>query len=68
MTNVRGLTSNKFQRPNNKNYDLEERTAKFGEEIILFVKTLKEDKINFSLIQQLVRSGTSVKIKSDFDL
>ena len=42
------------------NYDLEERTAKFGENIIDFVKTLKRDDINKPLITQIVRSSTSV--------
>ena len=41
-------------------YDLEERTAKFGEAIIDFVKTLKETTINKTLIRQLVRSATSI--------
>ena len=42
------------------NYDLEERTAKFGEKIISFVKTLKNDNINNPLINQIVRSATSI--------
>jgi four helix bundle protein len=41
-------------------YDLEERAAKFGEDIIEFVKTLKETTINRPLISQLVRSATSI--------
>lgn len=41
-------------------YDLEERTAKFGENIIDFCKSLKEDFICKSIISQLVRSATSV--------
>jgi len=41
-------------------YDLEERTAKFGEDIIDFAKTMKETTINKSLISQLVRSATSI--------
>ncbi len=44
----------------NGKYDLEERTAKFGESIIIFCKSLKEDSITRPLINQLVRSGTSV--------
>ena len=51
---------NQIQITNNKKYDLEERTAKFGEEIIEFAKTLKRDEINKSLISQVVRSGTSI--------
>ena len=41
-------------------YDLEERTARFGEEIIEFLKKIKPTIINQSLIKQLVRSATSV--------
>jgi four helix bundle protein len=43
-----------------KNYDLEERTTKFSEEIIIFVKKLKRDIINIPLISQIVRSATSI--------
>ncbi len=41
-------------------YDLEERTARFGEDIIDFVKTLPINPINNELISQIVKSGTSV--------
>lgn len=41
-------------------YDLEERTAKFGEAVIDFVKTLKQNSINSPLISQIVRSATSI--------
>lgn len=41
-------------------YDLEERTAKLGEEIISFAKTLKESSVNSPLIRQIVKSSTSV--------
>jgi four helix bundle protein len=41
-------------------YDLEERCAKFGEEVIVFLKTIPEDTITIPLIRQLVRSATSV--------
>ncbi|HSW47704.1 MAG TPA: four helix bundle protein [Candidatus Saccharimonadales bacterium] len=43
-----------------KTYDLEERTAKLGEAIILFCKSLRMDPILSPLVNQLVRSGTSV--------
>ncbi len=46
--------------PNGKKYDLEERTAKFGEAIIDFVKKIPKDEITRSLITQLIRAGTSV--------
>ncbi len=42
------------------NYDLEERTAKFGEDIIDFIKTLKQNVINIPLVNQLIRSATSI--------
>lgn len=42
------------------NYPLEKRTAKFGEDILRFCKSLKQDTINRPLISQIVRSSTSV--------
>ena len=42
------------------NYNLEERTAQFGEKIIKFCKEIKQDAITKSLINQLVRSRTSI--------
>ncbi|PIP87311.1 four helix bundle protein [Candidatus Campbellbacteria bacterium CG22_combo_CG10-13_8_21_14_all_36_13] len=45
---------------NKKNYDLEERTAKFGENVIIFCKGLKQDPINKPIINQLIRSATSI--------
>ncbi len=44
----------------NKKYDLEERTAKFAEEIIDFVKTIKENAINNRIISQLVGAAGSM--------
>ncbi len=41
-------------------FDLEERTAKFGEEIVKFVKLIGKNSITIPLISQLVRAGTSV--------
>ena len=41
-------------------YDLEERTAKFGEAVIDFVKTLKQNSINLPLINQVIKSATSI--------
>lgn len=43
-----------------KTYNLEERTAKFGEAIIEFCKSITIDTISRPLIPQLVRSGTSI--------
>jgi four helix bundle protein len=48
------------QKPEEKKYDLEERTAVFGEKIIDFVKTIPGNVINNELIRQLVKAGTSV--------
>ena len=45
---------------NKRVYDLEERTALFGENIIDFVKTLPINPINSELIRQIVKSGTSI--------
>jgi len=42
------------------NYDLEERTAKFGEDVIDFCKSINQDAINKPIINQLVRSATSI--------
>ena len=53
--------SNKSQNPNDKKkYDLEERTAQFGEAIIELVKTFPKDPVNSPLISQIVRAGTSI--------
>ena len=41
-------------------YDLEERTALFGEAVIRFCKKVPHDPVNNPLIDQLVRAGTSV--------
>jgi four helix bundle protein len=43
-----------------KNYNLEERTAEFGGNIIKFCRTLKQDSISNPIINQLVRSATSI--------
>jgi four helix bundle protein len=41
-------------------YDLEERTARFGETIIRFAKKILRSPVNDRLIAQLVGAGTSV--------
>jgi four helix bundle protein len=43
-----------------KTFDLEERTAKFGEAVISFCKSIKRDSISAPLISQIVRSATSI--------
>lgn len=45
-------TANKF--------DLEERTAKFGEDVIKFCRSVKQDTITRDLTDQLIRSATSI--------
>jgi four helix bundle protein len=44
----------------NNKYDLEQRTEKFGEDIIVFCLNLEQNAVSKPLISQLVRSGTSV--------
>jgi len=41
-------------------YDLEERTAKFGEDIIELCQHIEKDVITKPIISQVVRSGTSI--------
>ncbi|NIO19222.1 MAG: four helix bundle protein, partial [Candidatus Aenigmarchaeota archaeon] len=59
--NVKAQIKNETPKSNEKKvYDLEERTAQFGESIIDFVRTLPRNLINSQLIGQIVRSGTSI--------
>jgi four helix bundle protein len=44
----------------NRVYDLEERTARFGEAVIDFAKTIPQNPVTNRLISQLVGAGTSV--------
>jgi len=61
MTNEKVQMTNQAQNQNNKTkYDLEERTASFGEAIIELAKALSRNPINDPLINQIVRSGTSI--------
>ena len=46
--------------PTNRAYDLEERTAVFGESIIDFCRTIRPGAITEPLVKQLIRSGTSI--------
>ena len=41
-------------------YDLEERTARFGEAVIDFAKTIPRDPVTERIISQLIGAGTSV--------
>ena len=44
---------------NSKKFDLEERTAKFGEDVIEFAKKVPKNVITIPLLGQFVRAGTS---------
>jgi four helix bundle protein len=46
--------------PDTRVYDLAERTAKFGEDVIQFSLGIKGNSVTFPLIRQLVRSATSI--------
>ena len=52
--------NDRFKNDQKSKYDLEERTAKFGEEIIKFADKVPKNAITLSLIGQLVKAGTSV--------
>lgn len=52
--------TNKISNPKDKKYDLLERTAVFGEQVIEFVRTVRKDEISRPLISQLIRSSTSI--------
>ena len=41
-------------------FDLEERTAKFGEKVIILLKQIPNNEVSKPLINQLVKCGTSV--------
>jgi len=60
MPNDKIQMSIECQMTNDKKYDLEERMAVFGEDIIGLAKALPKDIVNLELIKQIVRSGTSV--------
>lgn len=44
----------------NKKYDLEERTAKFGENVIMLCKEIPKTIITEQIIRQLIKSATSI--------
>jgi len=54
------MSNNNQDNNQEKIYDLEERTAKFGENIIEFSKKIPKNNISLPLINQLVRASTSV--------
>ena len=62
MSNIQIPMTNKYPNPKSKRYDLAERTAKFGEAVILFARGLPKNDIIRPLINQIVRSGASVGV------
>ena len=59
ITNSNKQTTNNIQYPNYKS-NLEDRTLEFSKKIISFCKELPNNRINFNLINQLIRSATSI--------
>src|SRR5438105_15256854 len=56
-----GATPMIREEPDDKRvYDLEERTARFGESVIDFAKTIPQSAVTNRIIAQLVGAGTSV--------
>jgi len=60
ISNTQFLISNEMPEKTKRVFDLEERTASFGEAVIDFTKKLQKNEISRPLITQLVRSATSV--------
>ena len=54
------MTNAENKKEGGRIYDLEERTAKFGEDIVRFAKKIPVNKVTERLISQLVGAGTSV--------
>ncbi len=54
------MTNDEKERVGDKPFDLEERTALFGEAVIDFLKKVPQNPITNRLIAQLVGAGTSV--------
>jgi four helix bundle protein len=49
-----------IKKQNSKKYDLEDRTLEFGKRIIRLSKALPKNTVNYNLVNQLSRSGTSM--------
>lgn len=59
MTITKQITTSNYQ--NNKHeFDLERRTLGFAKEIVIFCKSLTFNTVNNKLIDQIIRSGSSV--------
>jgi len=55
MPNFKSMSNVKHSK-----YDLEQRTALFAENLILFLRTIKENTLNKPILIQFIRSGTSI--------
>jgi len=61
MTKPQDQNPNKIQSPRlERPYDLPERSAAFGEEVIRFARSLPRDVVVSPLLSQVVRSSTSI--------
>jgi four helix bundle protein len=61
MTNDQvSMTNQENAAPLQRAFDLAERTAVFGEEVIRFCRSIRRDAVVTPLIRQLVRSATSI--------
>jgi four helix bundle protein len=54
------MTNDEHAGANGRKFDLEERTACFGEAIIAFARKLPRDPVTTPLISQVVRARTSI--------
>src|SRR3954470_9845749 len=60
MTNDQAPMTNEVIAPAERVFDLAERTAVFGEQVIRFSRSMRLDSVTMPLISQLVRSATSI--------
>ena len=60
MKNEEETDQNEPKKPEAPVFDLQERTAKFGEEVISFARSINQDGVSTPIVQQLVRSATSI--------
>ncbi len=49
-----------FSNSKNREYNLEERTVKFSEDVIEIIRNIRRDDINRNIIVQLARAATSI--------
>lgn len=54
------MTNKTLSPKSERKYDLAERSARFGERVIKFCRSVSRDPVTEPLLSQLVRSGTSV--------